>query len=64
MKDENFIRSVLQKGGEAKEKASLEFSNISSEQLNWKPSAESWSIAQCLDHLIIADSSYFPDKKK
>ena len=64
MKDEVFIRSVLEKGKEAKEKARLEFSNISLEQLNWKPSAESWSIAQCLEHLIIGDSSYFSDLKK
>ena len=64
MKDEAFIRSILDKGKEAKEKTRLEFSNISLEQLNWKPSAESWSIAQCLEHLIIADNSYFPDLKK
>ena len=64
MKDEAFIKSTLQKGKEAKEKAMLAFSNMSPEQLNWKPSAESWSIAQCLEHLIIADSSYFPDLKK
>lgn len=64
MKDEAFIESILQKGKEVKEKARLEFSDISLEQLNWKLSAESWSIAQCLDHLIIADSFYFPELKK
>ncbi len=64
MKDEAFIKLILQKGKEAKEKVILAFSNISLEQLNWKPSEESWSIAQCLNHLIIADSSYFPDLKK
>lgn len=64
MVDNDFINSILKKGIEAKEKAKHEFSNTSLEQLNWKPSAESWSIAQCLEHLIIADSSYFSDLKK
>jgi len=64
MKDEAFIRSILEKGKAAKEKAGLEFSKISLEQLNWKPSAQVWSIAQCLEHLIKADSSYFSDLKK
>jgi len=63
VKDEIFIASILQKGKEAKEKIIHEFSNISLEQLNWKPAPGSWSIAQCLDHLIIADSAYFPDLK-
>ena len=64
MTDKIFIQTILQKGKEAKDKVSLEFSDISLEQLNWKPSPESWSIAQCLDHLIVSDSSYFPDLKK
>ncbi|HEV8273447.1 MAG TPA: DinB family protein [Chitinophagaceae bacterium] len=53
----------MQKGKEAKEKVIHEFSNVSLEQLNWKHSPVSWSIAQCLEHLIIADSAYFPDLK-
>src|SRR4030095_2012311 len=64
MTDEVFIKTILQKGKEAKEKVSLEFSDISLEQMNWKFSPKSWSIAQCLDHLIIADGSYFSDLKK
>ena len=64
MIDELFIKSILQKGKEAKEKASLEFSNISLDQLNWKPSDKSWSIAECLEHLIISDGSYFSDLKE
>ena len=59
MTDEVFIEGILQKGKEANEKVQIEFSGISIQQLNWKPSEESWSIAQCLDHLIVSDSSYF-----
>jgi len=36
------------------------FGGLSSEQLNWKPASESWSIAQCLDHLITINRLYFP----
>ncbi|MEO7984034.1 MAG: DinB family protein [Bacteroidota bacterium] len=64
MKDGDFILDMLQKGTVAGEKVKTEFSHLSSEQLNWKPSRESWSIAQCLDHLVISDCSYFPIFKK
>lgn len=64
MKDKNFIASILQKGNEARNKVEAEFTNISLEQLNWKPSPEKWSIGQCLEHLIISDSCYFPDLEK
>jgi uncharacterized damage-inducible protein DinB len=36
------------------------FSSLNADQLNWKPAAEKWSIAQCLDHLIIANSKFIP----
>jgi len=58
MIDGTFIKTILQKGEEAKNKVSLEFSGVSLEQLNWKPSLQSWSIAQCLEHLIISHNSY------
>lgn len=40
--------------------AAAEFGGMSGAQLNWKPSAKSWSIAQCFDHLITTHSLYFP----
>lgn len=64
MTDELFIKTILLKGREAKEKVQLGFSSLCSEQLNWKPSPKSWSIAQCLNHLIVSDSVYFADLKK
>lgn len=36
-----------------------EFGNLTAFQLNWKPAPEVWSIGQCLQHIIIADRSYF-----
>lgn len=35
------------------------FKNLSEHQLNWKPAAEKWSIAQCLDHLIVSNETYY-----
>ncbi len=31
------------------------FGELSGEHLNWKPAADSWSVAQCLDHLILTN---------
>jgi len=42
------------------QKVSQNFSLLTNEQLNWKPDVSKWSIAQCLDHLIVSNSSYFP----
>lgn len=37
-----------------------EFGSLTVEQLNWSPGGDSWSIGQCLDHIIVTDSLYFP----
>ena len=38
----------------------ISFGNLSPAQLNWKPDEKSWSVAQCMDHLITTHSQYFP----
>jgi hypothetical protein len=40
------------------------FGYLSKEQLNWKPKAHQWSVAQCFEHLIVINSSYFPRIEK
>ena len=35
------------------------FGRLSPEQLNWKPSAEQWSVGQCLEHLIKTNEGFF-----
>ena len=42
------------------DEARAQFATLSWEQLNWKPAAESWSVAQCLDHLIQTQLLYLP----
>ncbi len=36
------------------------FGGLTALQLNWKPSADQWSVAQCFDHLVVANTAYFP----
>jgi hypothetical protein len=33
---------------------------LSAEQLNWKPHASEWSVAQSCEHVIVINASYFP----
>ena len=37
---------------EAAADAEAVFGGLDTQQLNWKPAEKSWSIAQCLDHII------------
>lgn len=36
------------------------FGVLKDEELNWKPTPETWSIAQNIDHLIVINQTYFP----
>ena len=36
------------------------FGRLTPAQLNWKPSAERWSVAQCFDHLLTSNKGFFP----
>ncbi|HJP93722.1 MAG TPA: DinB family protein [Pyrinomonadaceae bacterium] len=36
------------------------FGQLTVAQLNWKPSADRWSVAQCFDHLLTTNKGYFP----
>ena len=36
------------------------FATLTHSQLNWKPTPSQWSIAQCLDHIIVSNTTYFP----
>jgi hypothetical protein len=64
MKDASFIAELLLKGREAGDRARALFNHMDIDQLNWKPEAGRWSIAQCLDHLVVSDMTYFPTLKK
>lgn len=64
MKDKQFIEDLLIRGREAGDRAKALFNHMDIDQLNWKPEPGRWSIAQCLDHLVVSDMTYFPALKK
>ena len=36
------------------------FGDLTAQQLNWKPGADHWSVAQCFDHLASANEAFLP----
>lgn len=54
------LEELLYRAEMVKQDVRDEFSNLTAFQLNWKPNPESWSIGQCLDHMMVADRTYFP----
>lgn len=42
------------------EQSMAQFNQLTTEELNWKPDARTWSIAQNLDHLIVVNETYYP----
>jgi hypothetical protein len=40
------------------------FGGLSRDQLNWKPAPDSWSVGQCLDHLIKSNEEFYPELDK
>lgn len=41
-------------------RAKSEFGNLTTSQLNWKPSEDRWSVGQCFDHLLNSNKGYLP----
>jgi hypothetical protein len=55
------LTSELQKiSREAREK----FGNLSPAQINWRPSAEGWSVGQCFEHLIKTNKLFYDELDK
>jgi hypothetical protein len=58
------ILSVVSELKKCADDASETFGALTAEQLNWKPGEKSWSIAQCLDHLILTNQQFYPEFDK
>ena len=46
------------------EDAKTSFGNLSSEQLNWKPTETGWSVGQCFEHIIKTNELFYPEFEK
>lgn len=52
------IRRVLEDLEANERRAEALVADLDNESLNWRPDDRSWSIAQCLDHLNVANRTY------
>ena len=55
----DFIPQTIQEIESASAKVSIEFSGVSAVDMDTKPDANSWSINECLDHIMQSNKSYF-----
>lgn len=55
------IQSIISDMNEVAQDAKATFATLSNEQLNWKPAEKSWSVAQCLDHIIKTNEQFYPE---
>lgn len=58
------IKSIISDMNAVAEDANATFGALSNDQLNWKPGEKSWSVAQCLDHLIKTNEQFYPEFAK
>jgi hypothetical protein len=56
----NDLNAVVREANQVASDVRASFGKLSAAQLNWKPSAERWSIAQCFDHLVTSNKGYLP----
>lgn len=54
------LRDYLRQFEDAKERAVQLFAGLSPAQAQWQPAPESWSMADCLQHLNITAEQYYP----
>src|SRR5690242_19393837 len=60
----DLLQTIASESERIKSDARQLVAGLSDEQLNWKPAPDSWSIAQCLDHLAVTsekDDQYLTD---
>jgi hypothetical protein len=54
------LQTLIRDAGTIAQDARSSFGALSAAQLNWKPSAERWSVGQCFAHLIESNKGYLP----
>lgn len=54
------LSSVIAAAEDVASETRSTFGQLTASQLNWKPSAGGWSVAQCFDHLLTTNKGYFP----
>ena len=54
------LPAVINAANDVAADAKTTFGHLNPSQLNWKPSAERWSVAQCFEHLLTSNKGYLP----
>src|SRR5512134_715017 len=54
------LATVLAEAAVVADETARRFGRLSAAQVNWKPARNEWSIAQCLDHLVVAERPFVP----
>jgi DinB superfamily len=54
------LASLIASANNIAREAKETFGKLSVSQLNWKPSSDRWSVAQCFDHLLTSNKGYLP----
>lgn len=60
----NEIQVLIENADAFNDEINSTFGSLSAAQLNWKPDVSVWSIAQCLEHLIVTNDLYFENIRK
>lgn len=58
------LYNIIDELTEVGQKAELAFGHLSAAQINWKPSAEGWSVGQCFEHLIKSNELFYSDLER
>ena len=58
------INGIISEMSQAAVDAKAAFGGLSAEQLNWKPAEKSWSVGQCLDHVIKTNREFDAEFEK
>ncbi|MCH2081009.1 MAG: DinB family protein [Saprospiraceae bacterium] len=53
------IKALIHRLEQVSQAVKKEFSDINAVQLNWKENPDTWSIGECLEHLMITNKLYF-----
>jgi hypothetical protein len=60
LESKDLLQTVVAETDKVNDEAQQLVRGLSEEQLNWKPSPDRWSIAQCLDHLSVSGKGFEP----
>lgn len=55
-----YLDPMLARARATRDRVTADFGALDGSQLNWKPSPERWSVAQCLKHLMLSNEEYWP----